>query len=540
MLGSEAPSRKDSRVAIESPATGVVTERVLRGVSAERGEAETWSSIPSEKDRVRQRNGSTRFGGSLHAGGRCRPLRHRVRKLLLLLSGSLGATVVSTTTLWAALFIVDSPKPSAYALGAVLVLIRAAYGVVGDPKGLFSPHGARRRTMHVVSDEIQITLVLIAAASVLGWPVSRTAVGVFFLVNLLLQQGRLRLNRMALRIPARNTESDRYQSCAKQVMIVGTGQKARDVADTILDSPQLNLSIKGFLDFRKTGLWRYRDAPLMGHPRELERIVSAGQLDVVVVAVDTNDLPHTRELFDTAEKMGVAVCLIPEIHRPRLATARPIWLNGLPGLVYQAAPGGHPSQWVKGIMDKVGAIVGIVLAAPLMLLTAVAIKMDSSGPILFKQIRCGLNGKPFCLYKFRTMRRDAEKQKHRLKDLNVMSGPVFKAENDPRVTKVGRILRRCSIDEMPQFFNVLRGEMSLVGPRPPLPKEVAQYEPWQRRRLSVKPGVTCLWQVNGRNNIDFEQWMRLDLQYVDNWSLWLDTKILAKTLPAVIKGTGAS
>jgi lipopolysaccharide/colanic/teichoic acid biosynthesis glycosyltransferase len=173
-----------------------------------------------------------------------------------------------------------------------------------------------------------------------------------------------------------------------------------------------------------------------------------------------------------------------------------------------------------------------------MLATSLLIKLESKGPVLFKQVRAGENGKNFHLYKFRTMCIDAEDKKAALSTRNEMSGPVFKIREDPRVTTIGRLLRKFSIDELPQFVNVLKGEMSLVGPRPPLPSEVSGYQPWQHRKLSVKPGVTCLWQINGRNQVDFDEWMRLDLEYIDNWSLALDTKILLKTLPAVLKGTG--
>jgi len=160
--------------------------------------------------------------------------------------------------------------------------------------------------------------------------------------------------------------------------------------------------------------------------------------------------------------------------------------------------------------------------------------------VLFRQRRCGLNGRIFTLFKFRTMVADAEERIGEVAHLNEMKGPVFKVRRDPRVTGVGRWLRRFSLDELPQLWNVLRGDMSLVGPRPPIPEEVARYERWQRRRLSMKPGLTCLWQVRGRNQIDFEEWMRLDLEYIDNWSPWLDLKILARTVPVVLSGRGAS
>jgi lipopolysaccharide/colanic/teichoic acid biosynthesis glycosyltransferase len=159
--------------------------------------------------------------------------------------------------------------------------------------------------------------------------------------------------------------------------------------------------------------------------------------------------------------------------------------------------------------------------------------------VLFRQTRCGLYGRRFTLYKFRTMVEGAEERLAELQHLNEMDGPVFKSRRDPRVTRLGRLLRKFSLDELPQLWNVLRGDMSLVGPRPPIPDEVARYERWQRRRLSMKPGLTCLWQVSGRNELTFEEWMRLDLEYIDNWSLWLDLKIALKTIPAVLRGRGA-
>ena len=194
----------------------------------------------------------------------------------------------------------------------------------------------------------------------------------------------------------------------------------------------------------------------------------------------------------------------------------------------------------KTVFDKIGALVGIIIASPLALLIALAIKLGDGGPIFFKQVRSGMNGRPFIFYKFRTMNVNAESQKNELLSLNELSGPVFKITDDPRVTLVGKFLRKTSMDELPQFYNVIKGDMSLVGPRPPLPSEVKQYQVWQYRRLSVKPGITCLWQINGRNNIDFDKWMKLDLYYIDNWSFWTDIKIILKTFPVILRCNGAS
>jgi exopolysaccharide biosynthesis polyprenyl glycosylphosphotransferase len=195
---------------------------------------------------------------------------------------------------------------------------------------------------------------------------------------------------------------------------------------------------------------------------------------------------------------------------------------------------------VKRAIDLTVAGTLLVLAAPALAVAGALIKLTSPGPVLFRQVRCGLYGRPFHMLKLRTMHQDAEQRRKDLEHLNEATGPVFKIRNDPRVTTVGRFLRRWSIDELPQLLNVIRGDMSLVGPRPPIPAEVAQYETFQRRRLSMRPGLTCLWQVNGRSDIGFERWVELDLEYIDAWSLGHDFKILARTVPAVLRGKGAT
>jgi len=194
---------------------------------------------------------------------------------------------------------------------------------------------------------------------------------------------------------------------------------------------------------------------------------------------------------------------------------------------------------VKRLSDILLSLVGIVVALPIFAIIAFTIRFLSHEQAIFKQVRSGLNGRRFVMYKFRTMVNGAEAKLGALRVHNEMDGPAFKMHRDPRVTKLGRFLRRSSLDELPQLFNVLKGEMSIVGPRPPIPLEVEKYQIWQRRRLSMKPGLTCLWQANGRNNVDFEKWMKMDLEYIDNWSLTLDLKILLKTVPAVIFSVGA-
>lgn len=213
---------------------------------------------------------------------------------------------------------------------------------------------------------------------------------------------------------------------------------------------------------------------------------------------------------------------------------------GFPLLTFETTSDKHQELIFKRIIDIIVSAIGLVMMAPIFLVVAIVIKYTSEGPVLFAQERCSLNGRRFKLYKFRTMVKDAEGKLKDLMAFNQMGGPAFKMDNDPRVTAVGKFLRKSSLDEFPQLYNVLRGDMSLIGPRPPLPSEVEKYDFWQRRRLSMRPGLTCLWQVSGRNKIkDFDEWARLDLKYIDEWSPLLDTKIFFKTIPTVLFGIGA-
>ena len=248
-----------------------------------------------------------------------------------------------------------------------------------------------------------------------------------------------------------------------------------------------------------------------------------------------------ENVIKVCELEGVEVWLVADFFTTQISRTSFDELLGHPLLVFRTTPGASWAGLVKQLMDFFGAMLLLVVAAIPMLIIALLIKLLSPGPVLFRQQRSGLNGAPFTLYKFRTMVTNAEQFKHELEAMNEMRGPVFKVTNDPRVTPLGKFLRRYSLDELPQLWNVLRGEMSLVGPRPLPVDEVRRFNDLaHRRRLSVKPGITCLWQVQGRNQIsDFKDWVRLDLEYIDNWSLWLDIKILLRTIPAVFIATGA-
>ncbi len=234
--------------------------------------------------------------------------------------------------------------------------------------------------------------------------------------------------------------------------------------------------------------------------------------------------------------------------RPR-ASAHGVWAAGRPAsppaTAAQVLPFEAPRQegfylrFGKRCLDVAGAALALVVSAPVVAVVAALIKLESHGPVFYRSVRIGRGGRPFVFYKLRSMVKDADRRRDHIAHMNEADGPVFKIARDPRVTRIGRFLRTTSLDELPQFYNVLVGDMSLVGPRPPIPQEVAQYEPWQLRRLDVRPGITCLWQISGRSRIGFQEWMRLDLEYIRHQSLALDLKILARTLPAVLSREGA-
>jgi exopolysaccharide biosynthesis polyprenyl glycosylphosphotransferase len=303
--------------------------------------------------------------------------------------------------------------------------------------------------------------------------------------------------------------------------------------------PEWGLRVTGFLD--------EVDIPHDGRiPSEqvfkfvdLNDVIRDRVVDEVIVACPRSMLGSIGPVVGVCATAGIPLTLLSDLYGDYLPPPRVTHFGSLAALSFAPVHHSRGLLLVKRAMDVVGAAVLLGLLSPVLALAALAIKLDSRGPVLFRQIRCGMNGRPFRIVKLRTMYVDAEERKAELMELNEMDGPVFKIRNDPRVTRVGRLLRRTSIDEVPQFWNVLVGDMSLVGPRPPIPVEVAEYATFDRRRLSMRPGITCLWQVNGRNAIGFSDWVKLDLEYIDTWSLQQDVRILLKTLPAVLRGTGA-
>jgi exopolysaccharide biosynthesis polyprenyl glycosylphosphotransferase len=325
------------------------------------------------------------------------------------------------------------------------------------------------------------------------------------------------------------------------VMVVGTGERAVRLGRALEQSYEYGVRLRGFLSERPhppsdiTLRVPYKVLPV----EDLQHILREHVVDEVVFAVESESLASLEEAFLLCDEEGVrtrvAVDFFPHVN----STVSLERFGPTPLLTFSAAPYDEIKLLVKRATDVLIAAAGLILLAPLMAVIVLAIRLGSPGPAIFKQVRCGLNGRLFLFYKFRSMVENAEEMKKELEHLNVRR-LVFKIPDDPRLTWLGRYLRKFSIDEWPQLWNVLRGDMSLVGPRPAVPAEVEQYQRWQRRRLRMRPGLTCLWAIQGRDQVDFETWMRMDMQYIDNWSLALDWKILLQTIPRVLIGRGAN
>ena len=326
------------------------------------------------------------------------------------------------------------------------------------------------------------------------------------------------------------------------VMVVGTGDRARKMAEALERSAEYGVRLRGFLaespgappEIALGGTYKV-------HPLDqLQPILRTHVVDEIIFAVGSECLAQLEEVFLLCDEEGVrtrvAVDFFPHVN----STVTLDRFGSTPLLTFSAAPYDEIRLLLKRTIDIAIAGAGLVVMSPFMLVTAILIRLTSPGPAIFRQVRCGLNGRRFVFYKFRSMVQNAEDLKASIAHLNTRGATVFKIPDDPRLTTIGRYLRKFSIDEWPQLWNVLRGDMSMVGPRPAVPSEVEQYQLWQRRRLRMRPGLTCLWAVNGRDTVDFETWMKLDMQYIDNWSLALDWKILLRTIPRVLTGRGAN
>jgi exopolysaccharide biosynthesis polyprenyl glycosylphosphotransferase len=315
----------------------------------------------------------------------------------------------------------------------------------------------------------------------------------------------------------------------RRVILVGASDEAKRMEAELKAKSDKEVEILARVDLSETPVHR------------LVEMLHEFSINAVILSARHAYFEQVEAAIRACELEGVEAWLVADFFKTQISRTSFDDFYGWPVLVFRSTPESSWPRVMKQLMDWAGSFLVLAVFWWLFALIALLIRFTSPGPALFRQKRSGINGRPFTIYKFRTMVTNAEQLKHELAAMNEMSGPVFKVTNDPRVTRVGRFLRKYSLDELPQFFNVLRGEMSLVGPRPLPVDEVKRfYDLAHRRRLSVKPGLTCLWQISGRNNLsDFKEWVRLDLEYIDHWSLWLDITILWRTLPAVFAGTGA-
>lgn len=423
-------------------------------------------------------------------------------------------------------------------LGFMLLLFwHAAFAA----QGLYVSHRLSPMTGEIreVARAVLLTAVTLLVGAQFGkWPTINIATVASFaaLSFILISAMRLALRSNLRRLRARGHN-------VKSLLIVGGGARARGLASVISERHDLGYALLGFVDndlsFADAEL---AGAPWLGRVDDLPRIVAHEVIDEVAIALPIKShYSQIESAVAVLEEQGITTHVLSDLFPQKLARSQPIDLGGMPIVSLHSTPVFSWRTEAKRIFDLVVALIMLVFCAPIFLLAAIAIKLDSRGPIFFVQERVGLSKRRFRMIKFRTMGIDAEARMKDLEHLNEKSGPIFKIKHDPRITTIGKWLRRTSIDELPQLVNVLLGDMSIVGPRPLSVRDaVKMEEAWQKRRFSVKPGLTCLWQVSGRSNLSFEQWMQLDLEYIDRWSLGLDATILLRTIPAVVLARGAN
>ena len=420
---------------------------------------------------------------------------------------------------------------------ALLIIWHVSFGV----QGLYLSH-----RLSTISEELKeiaraigiSSVALLAAAQIGRWPtINARTVAAFALVSYILVGGMrlgLRLNLRRLRRRGHNTKS---------LLIVGGGARAQEFALRVSRRQDLGYKLIGYVESSPAySQQAVAGATWLGSIEDLPRIVAAEVIDEVAIALPIkSQYSQIESTVALLAEQGIVVHLLSDFFPHRLARYQPSEFQGIPLVSLLSAPTLGWRTEFKRLLDLLIATVFLLLLLPLLVLVAIAIRLDSQGPVLFVQERMGFNKRRFRMFKFRTMQPGAEARMKEIEHLNEKQGPIFKIRNDPRITRVGRWLRKTSLDELPQLFNVLLGDMSVVGPRPLSIRDALMLEEaWQKRRFSVKPGLTCLWQVSGRSNLSFEEWMQLDLEYIDQWSLVLDCRILLRTIPAILFARGAS
>lgn len=384
------------------------------------------------------------------------------------------------------------------------------------------------------------TLLVVFVAALGGFQRVDVAVAASFwaLTAVVLILSRMVLFRLLLRVR-------RVGRNSRHILVVGVNSAAVRLAGSIEQRPELGCRIIGFVAEDIAAFERALNQPLswplLGTMEDIRNFLEKGSIDEVLACLPLKEhVFHVYDLIRLCRDLGLVVRVVPEAIDTKLLSQAQVELFEGHHLITFFRENLLWQLLAKRVVDTVVSASMLLVLSPLLLVVALIIKFTSPGPVLFVQERVGMNKRKFNLLKFRSMVANAEALKQQLVAQNEMDGPVFKMKNDPRITPIGRFIRKTSIDELPQLWNVLRGDMSLVGPRPPLPNEVAQYELLSHRRLSIRPGLTCIWQISGRNEVSFQQWMEMDREYVENWTFWLDLKILAQTVPVVLFGKGAS
>lgn len=436
-----------------------------------------------------------------------------------------------------------STEPNYYTL---LFIVMVIWGLSFKTFKLYSSY-RRRHLIQVLSSVIQavgfslmVFATLLYILKIEG--VSRGMILIFGVLNL----GMLCLSKIAVYIALGRIRERGYNT--RNILIVGSLERAKDLLKIIEKERWAGYRVHGCLeiDSSRIGVTLHGGVEVIDMVDNLEEILKNTVVDELIFAMPLRLIPHVSRYLALAEAMGVSVKIMPDwqinslVYEPGIATVDFENFIQVPVLTLNMITSNTEGLMFKSGFDYLFSTLLLLCSLPFFLVVAMAVKVFSPGPVFYKQKRMGRNGRIFEIYKFRTMVVGAEDLLDGLKDLNEADGPAFKLRHDPRVIPyIGTLLRKTSMDELPQLINVVRGEMSLIGPRPPLPNEVGEYELWQRRRLSMKPGMTCIWQVTpNRNDVSFDGWMNMDLEYIDNWCLLMDAKILFSTLRAVVMGSG--
>jgi len=387
-----------------------------------------------------------------------------------------------------------------------------------------------------------MVLVSIAMYGLQIQSISRLLIGIFLILNIFF----LTLSKFIVFKLLEKIRMDGLNT--RNILIVGNKERARQVIEVVEKHKATGYRILGCfgMDKKQLGQIVFNEHKVVGIVKDLETYLRNNIVDELIFAMSLKKLKHGDRYLAFAENMGIKVRIIPDwelhylMYRPNIAAVSFEDFLGVHTMALQSTPPNEGKMLIKHIFDFLATLVLTITLMPVFVGIGMSIKFFSNGPIFYKQERLGMNGRKFMVYKFRTMVKDADEQLKELEKMNEADGPVFKIKDDPRIIPyIGVFLRKSSLDELPQLFNVLKTEMSLVGPRPPIPQEVDEYSVWHRRRLSMKPGMTCLWQIAPRRNeLSFEDWMKLDLKYIDTWSLFNDFKILVMTARAVITGAG--